>query len=160
MLVMGTRKNRKVSRALSSSMNNQILWRDPRKWIASGEVSLPAIVLEHSSCQSSHDIIHLLTDLPGASSSRIPIRTSSPAPSPTSSWGSLPSDLEDTFQMSDPDEIAEYERTKRSSRIAGLREARLREREEEDRVLESKTQAAVKSWPEEEIVRSIIATWI
>jgi hypothetical protein len=35
--------------------------------------------------------------------------------------------------MSDPDEIAEYERTKRLSQIASLRETRLREREEEDR---------------------------
>ena len=57
--------------------------------------------------------------------------------------------------MSDPDEIAEYERNKRLSRIASLRETRLREREEEDRQIESKTQAAVKSWPEEEIVRPL-----
>ena len=57
--------------------------------------------------------------------------------------------------MSDPDEIAEYERTKRLSQIASLRETRLREREEEDRQIESKTQAAVKSWPEEEIVRPL-----
>jgi hypothetical protein len=55
--------------------------------------------------------------------------------------------------MSDPDEIVEYERTKRLSQIASLRETRLREREEEDRQIESKTQPAVKSWPEEEIVR-------
>jgi hypothetical protein len=55
--------------------------------------------------------------------------------------------------MSDPDEIADYERTKRLARIASLRETRLREREEEDRQVESKTRAAVKSWPEEEIVR-------
>jgi len=55
--------------------------------------------------------------------------------------------------MSDPDEIAEYERNKRLSRIASLRETRLREREEEDRQLESKAQPAVKSWPEGEIVR-------
>lgn len=55
--------------------------------------------------------------------------------------------------MSDPDEIAEYERTKRLARIASLRETRLREREEEDRQVESKAQAAVKTWPEEEIVR-------
>jgi hypothetical protein len=57
--------------------------------------------------------------------------------------------------MSDPDEIAKYERTKRLSQIASLRETRLREREEEDRQIESKTQPAVKSWPEEEIVRHI-----
>lgn len=57
--------------------------------------------------------------------------------------------------MSDPDEIAEYERTKRLSRIASLRETRLREREEEDRQVESKAQAAVISWPQEEIVHSI-----
>jgi hypothetical protein len=55
--------------------------------------------------------------------------------------------------MSDPDEIAEYERTKRLSQIASLRETRLREREEEDRQIESKTHPVVKSWPEEEIVR-------
>jgi len=55
--------------------------------------------------------------------------------------------------MSDPDEIAEYERAKRLSQIASLRETRLREREEEDRQIESKAQPAVKSWPEEEIVR-------
>jgi len=54
--------------------------------------------------------------------------------------------------MSNPEEIAEYERTKRLSRIASLRETRLREREEEDRQVESKSQSAVISWPEEEIV--------
>lgn len=58
--------------------------------------------------------------------------------------------------MSDPDEIAEYERTKRLSRIASLRESRLKEREEEDRELESKTQSAVTVWPEEEIVGSCL----
>jgi hypothetical protein len=60
--------------------------------------------------------------------------------------------------MSDLDEIAEYERTKRLSRIASLRETRLRGREEEDRQIESKTQSAVKLWPEEEIVRHIQQT--
>ena len=100
----------------------------------------------------SHDILHLLTDLPSGSSSRVQ-RTTSPGPSPTSSWASLPSDLEETFQMSDPDEIAEYERTKRLSRIASLREARLKEREEEDRLVEKESQVAVQAWPEEEIVR-------
>jgi hypothetical protein len=60
--------------------------------------------------------------------------------------------------MSDPDEIAEYERTKRLSQIASLRETRLRERKEEDRQVESKAQPAVKSWPVEEIVRHIHQT--
>jgi hypothetical protein len=55
--------------------------------------------------------------------------------------------------MSDPDEIAEYERTKRLSRIASLRETRLKEREEEDRQVEVKAQANIVRWPEEEIVR-------
>jgi len=55
--------------------------------------------------------------------------------------------------MSDPDEIAEYERAKRLSRIASLQEARLKEREEEDRLIEDNKQPAVPEWPEEEIVR-------
>jgi hypothetical protein len=58
--------------------------------------------------------------------------------------------------MSDPEEIAEYERTKRLRQIAGLREARLREREEQDLELEwtqsLNQQGKMKAWPEEEIV--------
>jgi hypothetical protein len=58
--------------------------------------------------------------------------------------------------MSDPEESAEYERTKRLRQIAGLREARLREREDQDLELE-RTQSLngkgkEKAWPEEEIV--------
>jgi len=56
--------------------------------------------------------------------------------------------------MSDPEEIAEYERIKRTRQIAQLREARLKEREEEDRQVASTSslRSGVKSWPEEEIV--------
>jgi hypothetical protein len=56
--------------------------------------------------------------------------------------------------MSDPDEIAEYERSRRTRQIAQLREGRLKEREEEDRQVASTSalQSGVKSWPEEEIV--------
>jgi hypothetical protein len=56
--------------------------------------------------------------------------------------------------MSDPEEIAEYERTRRTRQIAQLREARLREREEEDRQVASTSaiHSGVKNWPEEEIV--------
>ena len=56
--------------------------------------------------------------------------------------------------MSDPEEIAEYERIKRTRQIAQLREDRLKEREEEDRQVASTSslESGVRSWPEEEIV--------
>lgn len=128
-------------------------------WIRGRSVHIigPSIENRVGANDDSHDIIHLLTDLPTASTS-----TSRGAPSPTpsssSSWASLPSDLEETFHLSDPAEIEEYERVKRIKRIEMLREARLREREEEDKGLEDvdgkgKGKAL---WPENEIVRSPI----
>jgi hypothetical protein len=63
--------------------------------------------------------------------------------------------LEETFHLSDPAEIAEYERSKRVQQIARLREARLAEREEQDReaglLEEEKSGQKRVSWPEEEI---------
>jgi hypothetical protein len=103
---------------------------------------------------SSHDIIHLLSDLPGPSMISATRAPPSPGASSSSSWESLPSDLEETFHLSDPVEIAEYEREKRVRQIASLREARLKEREDQDQQdaavqeeLDAKT-----AWPEAEIV--------
>lgn len=101
-----------------------------------------------------HDIIHLLSDLPSPSASgsrpRPTHRPPSPALSSSSSWDSIPSDLEETFHLSDPAGIEEYERKKRIRRIEMLREARLKEREEEDKELEG--EEGEVPWPENEIV--------
>jgi hypothetical protein len=99
--------------------------------------------------------LHLLDELPNTSHAS---RAHSPTPSSSSSWGSLPSDLEETFHLSDPHEIEEYERTKRTRWVDQLREARLKEREEEDRQSgllgdEDKGKGKAPSWPENEIVR-------
>ncbi|WWD17417.1 hypothetical protein CI109_101858 [Kwoniella shandongensis] len=79
-----------------------------------------------------HDILHLLPSIPSTSQQREYGRSPSPTPSSSSSWSSLPSDLEETFNLSDAEDIEKYESEKKKRWIEGLREARLRERERED----------------------------
>ncbi|WVQ82140.1 hypothetical protein IAT38_004268 [Cryptococcus sp. DSM 104549] len=76
-----------------------------------------------------HDMIHLLSSMPSSSTRRPP----SPTRSSSSSWDDLPSDHEETFYLSDPEEIEAYQNEKRKKWMEALREDRLREREREDR---------------------------
>ncbi|WVW83775.1 hypothetical protein I302_105796 [Kwoniella bestiolae CBS 10118] len=92
-----------------------------------------------------HDILHLLPSitLPPTLTQILP----SPASS-SSSWDSLPSDLEETFYLSDPEEIAAYEQEKKKKWIEALRRERLKEREREDE--ESGVNANENRWDEDE----------
>ncbi|KIS01166.1 hypothetical protein L804_01035 [Cryptococcus deuterogattii 2001/935-1] len=80
-----------------------------------------------------HDIIHLLPSLPNPSSLVPPPSPtlSSTSSSSSSSW-SLPSDTEETWYLSDPEEIEAYKSEKKKKWIEALRQERLRERERED----------------------------
>lgn len=80
-----------------------------------------------------HDIIHLLPSLPNPSSLVPPPSPtlSSTSSSSSSSW-SLPSDIEETWYLSDPEEIEAYKNEKKKKWIEALRQERLRERERED----------------------------
>ena len=86
-----------------------------------------------------YDVLHLISTLPSTSSIR-PARGRpvSPAGSAStgSSWDSLPSDLEETFDLSSEGEHEEYERQKKTRWIEKLREERLKEREKEDDLLQ------------------------
>ncbi|OXG30127.1 hypothetical protein C361_00216 [Cryptococcus neoformans Tu259-1] len=75
-----------------------------------------------------HDIIHLLPSLPNASSL---ISPPSPTSYSSSSW-SLPSDTEEVWYLSDPEEIEAYKNEKKKKWMEALRQERLRERERED----------------------------
>ncbi|KAK8864286.1 hypothetical protein IAR55_001532 [Kwoniella newhampshirensis] len=79
-----------------------------------------------------HDVLHLVPSLPSSSSSRLSAKAPSPTPSSSSSWFDLPSDLEETFDISDAEELEKYEAQKKKKWIEALREARLKERERED----------------------------
>lgn len=64
-----------------------------------------------------------------------------PSPALTSSsWDSLPSDLEETFFLSGTEEIEEYERCKKRAWMDALREERLKERAKEDGVREKEAE--------------------
>ncbi|WWD02855.1 hypothetical protein V865_000897 [Kwoniella europaea PYCC6329] len=76
-----------------------------------------------------HDIIHLLPSITVPSST---LPTPSSPLSSSSSWDSLPSDIEETFYLSDPEEIEAYEQQKKRKWIEALRQERLKEREKED----------------------------
>ena len=95
-----------------------------------------------------YDIIHLLDELPAPnaeglkSSSRAGTAQPRSPTSSSSSWDDLPSDIEETFYLSDPEEIEEYEREKKREWMEALREARVKEREKEDE--ESKRSAPSK----------------
>lgn len=80
-----------------------------------------------------HDIIHLLPSLPNPSSLVPPPSPtlSSTSSSSSSSW-SLPSEIEETWYLSDPEEIEAYKSEKKKKWIEALRQERLRERERED----------------------------
>ncbi|WRT66244.1 uncharacterized protein IL334_003197 [Kwoniella shivajii] len=80
-----------------------------------------------------HDIIHLLPSLTVPISSTSRYTPSSPASS-SSSWNSLPSDVEETFYLSDPEEIEAHEIKKKKKWIEALRNERLKEREREDNI--------------------------
>ncbi|WVF71617.1 hypothetical protein IAT40_006425 [Kwoniella sp. CBS 6097] len=92
-----------------------------------------------------HDIIHLLPSLTiqnhhtNHSSSKghqnPPGSPTSSAVSSSSSWDSLPSDIEEKFALSDPEEIEAYETMKKKKWMEALRAERLKEREKEDRAL-------------------------
>lgn len=82
-----------------------------------------------------YDVIHLLTALPERPRSR-----ASSSSSLSSSW-SIPSDAEETFELSSDEELAEHARNRRQAWVDGLREARLREREREDEETEAKRTA-------------------
>ncbi|WVR07158.1 hypothetical protein IAU60_004199 [Kwoniella sp. DSM 27419] len=76
-----------------------------------------------------YDILHLLSTVPVTA----PIARASSIASSSSSWDSLPSDVEETFHLSDPEDIERHEVEKKKRWMAALREDRLREREREDR---------------------------
>lgn len=104
-----------------------------------------------------HDMIHLLDSLPTSG----PFRSLSRSPSPTgsnssisSSWNSLPSDAEETFNISGDEEYEEHERQKRTKWLAALREDRLREREKEDRETLNLFDADRPKWQDDEEVSS------
>lgn len=62
--------------------------------------------------------------------------------------------MEETFHLSDPIELEAYERSKRIKRLEMLREARLKEREGEDKELKEVDEKGKGKalWPENEIV--------
>ncbi|OCF60481.1 hypothetical protein L486_00114 [Kwoniella mangroviensis CBS 10435] len=76
-----------------------------------------------------HDILHLLPSVVIPSTT---LPTPSSPLSSFSSWNSLPSDIEETFYLSDPEEIEAYEQQKKRKWIEALRQERLKEREKED----------------------------
>lgn len=76
-----------------------------------------------------HDIIHLLPSLPNTTSLVSP---PSPTLSSSSSSWSLPSDTEEIWYLSDPEEIEVYKNEKKKKWMEALRQERLRERERED----------------------------
>lgn len=94
-----------------------------------------------------YDVVHLLEHLPER---RLPRVTS--AASLSSSW-SLPSDVEERYQLSSDEEVEDYARSRRQIWVDGLREARLRERDRED-AEEIAKQAAAKEMAETHKVRS------
>ncbi|OCF43144.1 hypothetical protein I317_02988 [Kwoniella heveanensis CBS 569] len=86
-----------------------------------------------------HDIIHLLPSLTirNRYNQRPPASPtgSTRSLSSSSSWDSLPSDVEEKFALSDPEEIEAYEIAKKKKWMETLRAERLKEREKEDRAL-------------------------
>ncbi|WWC89451.1 uncharacterized protein L201_004375 [Kwoniella dendrophila CBS 6074] len=92
-----------------------------------------------------HDILHLLPSIPSYSNKQHTL--GSPAGS-SSSWDSLPSDIEETFYLSDPEEIATYEQEKKKKWIEALRQERLKEREREDEELDKRSDS---KWTENEV---------
>ncbi|WWC61750.1 uncharacterized protein I303_104335 [Kwoniella dejecticola CBS 10117] len=102
-----------------------------------------------------HDILHLLPTVTLPTVISNPGQTSrsdspgSPASS-SSSWDSLPSDMEETFHLSDPEEIAAYEQEKKKRWIEALRQDRLREREKEDEEEDNNRQGTQAGYDKEE----------
>ncbi|ORX36786.1 hypothetical protein BD324DRAFT_468360 [Kockovaella imperatae] len=105
-----------------------------------------------------YDILHLLPSLPSSGPSRSRHgQGRSPPPNPphsptasssnslSSSWADLPSDLEQTFELSSDEEFEAYEREKKKKWIDALREERLRERAKEDQVREREDESTAKA---------------
>ncbi|WWC70325.1 uncharacterized protein I206_104275 [Kwoniella pini CBS 10737] len=78
-----------------------------------------------------HDILHLLPSIT-IPSNRNEVQSPNSPNSSSSSWDSLPSDLEETFYLSNSEEIEAYQQEKKKKWIEALRQERLREREKED----------------------------
>ncbi|WVQ99277.1 hypothetical protein IAU59_006409 [Kwoniella sp. CBS 9459] len=112
-----------------------------------------------------HDIIHLLPSLTIHDRARTSVSSEQDQPgSPTgsiasssSSWDSLPSDVEEKFALSDSEEIEAYEIAKKKKWMEALRSERLKEREKEDQALG--VGGSTHGWKDdEEPSASILAT--
>ncbi|ODN79762.1 hypothetical protein L202_03673 [Cryptococcus amylolentus CBS 6039] len=94
-----------------------------------------------------HDMIHLLPSLP-SEGRNLSLKASSPTRS-SSSW-SLPSDTEETWALSDEEEMEIYKNEKKKKWMEGLRAERLREREREDMDRGKAVQKSADGWDDDE----------
>ncbi|WVQ67792.1 uncharacterized protein L199_005997 [Kwoniella botswanensis] len=117
----------------------EVTRRDSRSGLGliryAGEVEDEAEEGETEIWADRHDILHLLPSVVIPSTT---LPTPSAPLSSSSSWDSLPSDIEETFYLSDPEEIEAYEQQKKRKWIEALRQERLKEREKEDEEYEVK----------------------